>query len=95
MWANEQLYPNKDSDMSTNSVVIPDVHLTVDQLIGAVRQLGPDARARVAQALLANEMDERFRVLIGRLANKTPAPEISETEIADEIRAVRRQNQSS
>jgi len=79
--------------MSTKTVMVPNVQLTLDQLIVAVRQLEPDARSKVAQALLADEMDERFAQLLKRLANKPPATDITDKEINEEVRAVRYQRQ--
>jgi hypothetical protein len=79
--------------MSATTVTIPNVQLTIEQLITAVRQLEPDARSRVAEALLAEEMDERFAKLIERLANKVPAADIADEDINEEIRAVRGQSQ--
>lgn len=79
--------------MSTKTVMVPNVQLTLDQLIVAVRQLEPDARSKVAQALLADEMDERFAQLLKRLANKSPATDITDKEINEEVRAVRYQRQ--
>lgn len=76
--------------MST-TITIPNVQLTLDQLVAVVRQLEPDARAKVAQALLADEMDTRFAQLIKRLANKPPVTDITDEEISEEVRAVRRQ----
>jgi hypothetical protein len=75
--------------MSTKTVTVPNVQLTLEQLIIAVRQLEPDARSELAQALLADEMDERFAQLIKRLANKPPATDISDEAINAEVRAVR------
>ena len=57
-----------------------------------MRQLEPDARSRIAQALLADEMDERFARLIERLADKSPVTDITDEEINAEVRAFRRQN---
>lgn len=78
--------------MASKTITIPNVELTLDQLIGAVRQLEPEARSKVAQALLDEEMDERFAHLIRRLANKTPVTDITEVEINAEVRAVRAGN---
>ncbi len=75
--------------MSTSTVLIPNVQLTLDQLIVAVRQLGPDARSKIAQTLLTDDMDERFAQLIKRLANKRPAADISDKEINEAVYAVR------
>ncbi|MCB8943743.1 MAG: hypothetical protein H6658_08305 [Ardenticatenaceae bacterium] len=78
--------------MSTTTVTIPNVQLTIEQLITAVRQLEPDARSRVAQALLAEDMDERFAQLIERLAKKVPVADITDEDINEEIRAYRNQS---
>lgn len=75
--------------MLTRTVVIPNVQLTLEQLIGAIRQLDPDARSKIAQALLDGEMDERFEKLVKRLADKPPVTEITDDEINAEVRAVR------
>lgn len=75
--------------MPTTIVTIPNIQLTLDQLIAAVRQLEPNARSEVAQALLTEDMDERFAQLIGRLADKPPATDITDADINAEIRAVR------
>lgn len=80
--------------MATNTVLIPNVELSLEQLIAAIRQLEPDARSRVAQALLADDMDARFAALIARLANKQPVTAISDADIEAEIRAVRQQQHS-
>jgi hypothetical protein len=77
--------------MST-TITIPNVQLTLDQLVAAVRQLEPEERATVAQALLADEIDARFERLITRLANTPPATDITDEEINEEVRVVRRQH---
>jgi len=77
--------------MSTNTVLIPNVQLTLEQLIVAVRQLEPDARSKIAQALLTDDMDERFAQLIKRLTNKRPATDISDEEINEAVYAARGQ----
>ena len=77
--------------MTTQTVLIPNVQLSLDQLIKVVRQLEPDARSKVAEALLTDAMDERLAALINRLANKTPSIIISDEEIDAEIQAVRNQ----
>lgn len=76
--------------MST-TITIPNVQLTVDQLVAVVRHLEPDDRAKVARALLADEMDTKLTQLIRRLANKTPVTDITDEAINEEVTAVRRQ----
>lgn len=72
------------------TVTIPNVQLTLDQLVTVVRHLEPDARARVAQALLADDMDARLAVLIKRLSSKPPVAEVTDDDINEEVRSVRR-----
>ncbi|MBX7250347.1 MAG: hypothetical protein K1X50_00095 [Candidatus Promineofilum sp.] len=75
--------------MTTTTVTIPNVHLSLDDLIQAVRQLEPDARAQVAEALLQDDLDRRFVELIKRLAGKEPPADITMADINAEIRSVR------
>jgi hypothetical protein len=77
--------------MLTQTITIPYVQLTLEQLIIAVRQLEPEARAQVAQALLADNdaMDARFQQLIERLSAKPAVTHITDADIDAEIRAVR------
>lgn len=72
-------------------ITISNVQLTLDQLVEVIRRLEPEARTQVAQALLAEEMDERLAQLINRLANKLPVEDITDADINEEVRAVRRQ----
>ncbi len=74
------------------TVTIPNVELSFEQLLGALRQLEPEARAKLAEALLADQMDERFAQLLERLASKTPSIEISDLQIDEEVRAIRARN---
>jgi hypothetical protein len=75
----------------TTTITIPNVQLTIDQLVAVIRRLEPEARNKVAKALLAEEMDERFTDLIQSLANKPPVTDMTDEEINEEVRAVRRQ----
>lgn len=76
-------------------VTIPNVQLTIDQLVTVVRHLEPDARARVAQALLADDMDARLAMLINRLASKPPVTDVTDKDINEVIRSVRQQRSIS
>lgn len=75
----------------SSTITIPNVQLTLDELIGVVRKLDPESRTKVAQALIADDMDAKFVELIQRLAEKEPVADISDEEINAEINAVRRQ----
>jgi hypothetical protein len=75
------------------TVTIPNVHLSLDDLIRAVRQLEPDARAQLARALVQDDMDRRFVHLLERLAAKQPPTDLTPSVIDAEIRAVRNRPQ--
>lgn len=77
--------------MTSKTVTIPNVRLSLDDLIRAIRQLEPEARAQVAQALIQDDLDRRFADLIRRLADKDPV-ELTPTEINAEILAVRQEH---
>ncbi len=73
------------------TVTIPEVEITLDQLVTAVRQLEPAARSQVAKALVEMELDARMAELIESLANRPAADDVTDAEIGDEVRAVREQ----
>lgn len=75
--------------MATTTVTIPNVHLSLDDLIQAVRQLEPEARAQVAEALLQDDVDRRLMELIKRLAEKEPPTDITMADINTEVRSIR------
>lgn len=75
--------------MTSTTVTIPNVHLSLDDLIRAVRQLEPEARAQVAEALLQDDLDRRLAELIMRLARKEPPADITMADINAEVRSVR------
>ena len=81
--------------MSTSTTVtVPNVELTLDQLVAAVRQLEPEARSEIARVLMEAELDGRMAALIERLARKQPADDVSDADIALEVQAVRDQRRS-
>jgi hypothetical protein len=71
------------------TVTIPEVEITLDQLVTAVRQLEPAARSQLAKALVETELDARMAELIESLANRPAADDVTDAEIDDEVRAVR------
>jgi hypothetical protein len=73
------------------TVTIPEVEITLDQLVTAVRQLEPAARSQIAKALVETELDARMAELIESLANRPAADDVTDVEIEDEVRAVREQ----
>ena len=76
---------------SITTVTIPQVELTLDQLVAAVRQLEPDARSEIAKVLMETELDARMAELIKSLASRPPADDVSDADIVSEVKAVREQ----
>jgi hypothetical protein len=76
---------------SITTVTIPQVELTLDQLVAAVRQLEPDARSEIAKVLMETELDARMAELIKSLASRPPADDVSDADIVSEVKAVRKQ----
>jgi hypothetical protein len=76
---------------STTTVTIPQVELTLDQLVAAIRQLEPDARSEIAKVLMETELDARMAELINSLASRPPADDISDADIVSEVNTVREQ----
>ena len=73
------------------TVTIPEVEITLDQLVAAVRRLEPAARSEIAKALLETELDSRMAELIESLSNRPAADDVTDLEIEGEIRAIRQQ----
>lgn len=77
--------------MADPTVIVPNVTLTLEQLVDAIRRLDEPARAQVARALLEidADLDAQLDALIRRLEAREPADDISDSEIDAEIRSVR------
>ena len=75
--------------LQSTVITIPEVKLTVDQLLKVVRQLDDASRIQIAQVLMETEMDANLASLIEKLAKTTPADDVSDEEIEAEIKAVR------
>lgn len=78
--------------LQSTVITIPEVKLTVDQLLKVVRQLDDASRIQVARVLMETEMDAKLASLIEKLAKTTPADDISGEDIEAEIKAVRNLN---
>ena len=74
------------------TVTIPEVEITLDQLVTAVRQLEPAARSQLAKALVETELDARMAELIESLANRPAADDVTDADVhlVDEILIVKR-----
>jgi hypothetical protein len=64
--------------------------ITLDQLILTVQQLQPSDRAQVAKALIQIELLD-LKALLEELYKQPPIDEITDSEIMNEIKAVRQQ----
>ena len=74
---------------STRTITIPQVELSLDQLVSAIRQLEPAARSEIAKALMETELDARMAELIQSLADRPAADDITDADIISEVDAVR------
>ena len=74
---------------SSKTIIIPEVELTLEQLVTAIRQLEPAARSEIAQALMETELDARMADLIRSLASRPAADDVTDAEIVSEVSAVR------
>lgn len=71
-------------------VTVPNVTLTLDQLLAAIRQLDEHSLSQVAQVVLETDRDARLVELIQRLNERAPADDVSDDLINAEVRAARR-----
>jgi hypothetical protein len=76
--------------VQSTHITIPEVKLTIDQLLKVVRQLDDASRVQVARVLIETEMDAKLAKLIDSLAKTEPAGDISDEDIKAEIEAVRK-----
>ncbi len=76
---------------SVRTVTIPEVELSLDQLVTAIRQLEPAARSEIAKALIETELDARMAELIKSLASSPAADDITDADIVSVVNAVREQ----
>lgn len=77
------------SGQAALEITVPNVKISLDQLIEVIRQLNEAGRARVAQVLLDTMMDQELRGLLSELSGIPPAEDICHEEIQAEVRAVR------
>jgi hypothetical protein len=75
--------------MHSTHITIPEVKLTIDQFLKAVRQLDDASRIQLARVLMETEMDAKLANLIESLAKTAPVGDVSDEDIKAEIKAVR------
>jgi hypothetical protein len=73
------------------TITIPQVELSLDQLVAAIRQLEPAARSEIAKALMDAELDARMAELIQSLSSRPAADDVTDADIVTEVNAVREQ----
>ena len=76
---------------SMKTITIPEVELSLDQLVTAIRQLEPAARSEIAKALMDVELDARMAELIKSLTSRPAADDVTDADIVTEVNAVREQ----
>jgi hypothetical protein len=76
---------------SMRTITIPEVELSLDQLVTAIRQLEPVARSEIAKALMETELDARMAELITSLTSRPAADDVTDADIVSEVNAVREQ----
>jgi hypothetical protein len=76
---------------SMKTITIPEVELSLDQLVTAIRQLEPAARSEIAKALMDVELDARMTELIKSLTSRPSADDVTDADIVTEVNAVREQ----
>lgn len=68
------------------------VPITLEQLIQAVRQLEPEERVQVANALLELDLRADLAALLAELYAQPPANDVTDDDILAEIKAVRQRS---
>lgn len=81
--------------MATETVVVPSVTLTLDQLLDAIRQLDESGLNQVANVILQRNHNAALGALMARLAARERVDYLSDQELAAEVRAVREERASS
>jgi hypothetical protein len=75
--------------LQPTEITIPNVKLSLEQLLMVIRQLDKPSRIQVAQVLAETDMDAKLADLIKRLSEKSPVQDISMSDIQAEVKAVR------
>jgi ABC-type phosphate/phosphonate transport system substrate-binding protein len=65
------------------------IPITLEQLIAVVQQLQPNERTKLASALIEIELQSDLKSLIKELYNQPPVEEVTDSDILQEIQAVR------
>lgn len=79
--------------MTMKTVTVPgfELHLTMKQLIATVQQLDSEARTQLALALIDFGLNENLSELIRSIYSSPPDDDITDEEINEIVREVRRE----
>jgi len=77
------------SGQAAVEITVPNVKMSLDQLLAVIRQLDESGRALIARALLESKMDDELSRLLLELAETPPADDITDADIQAEVRTVR------
>lgn len=80
---------------SMRIITIPEVELSLDQLVAAIRQLEPAARSEIVKALMDTELDARMAELIRSLTSRPASADVTGADIVSEVNAVREQRRQA
>ncbi|HUT14324.1 MAG TPA: hypothetical protein VMY42_27810 [Thermoguttaceae bacterium] len=73
----------------STAITIPNVKLSLEELLAVIRQLDGPARAEVARVLAETKMDAELSRLIEELAESPPIEDIPDDQICAEVKIVR------
>jgi len=74
------------------AITIPNVKLSLEELLAVIRQLDEPTRAEVARVLVETKMDAELSNLIEELAESPPAEDIPDDQVCAEVKSVRQGN---
>ncbi len=71
---------------------VPEVMLTLDQLISTIRLLDDQSLSKVVRVILDRRNDDRLSLILQQLAAQSPSDDLSDDEINAEVKIVRARN---
>ena len=78
------------SGQVVTEITVPNMKMSLDQLLNVIRQLDESGRALIARVLLESKMDDELSQLLMELSETPPADDITDAEIQAEVLAVRK-----
>lgn len=68
---------------------VPEVMLTLDQLISTIRLLDDQSLSKVVRVILDRRNDDKLSLILQQLASHAPSDDLSDDEINAEVKIVR------